>query len=182
MADIETDKVDAWKMMDLARGDEFFDSEYDASRTLLDRIRQSPINKTKVAIQTKVTDVVQALDTELKIYAEANSKWLVEGVICAVGESANGDLDYSICGPTGCGGWFNTSIDNAKNAVTVVGSATEITQALTSTPVLLPIRAYVTVGSTAGFIGLSWAQNASHADDVSIDVGSFLTFMRAETS
>lgn len=179
---IDPDQRDAAKLIDAAKGGELLSTDYLESRTSSDRMRQTPVNKSKTADTTRVSTVTIAMDPDLVTYAEANSRWLVRGMISILGESTNGDCDFTLLGPTGSAGFFKVDASTAKNNAGPAGTHTEVTQATDTTAVARAIEGIVTVGSTAGNIGLGWAQNASHVDDVIVQAGSFLTFMRMENS
>lgn len=172
MAEIDSDQRHAFRTESLGKGDELYETAYLNSLTAEDLLRMVPVNKSKLADTTRVTVTAVAIDPDLQLTVEANSRWKVTGLLSVVGESANGDFDYTLSGPAGVGGVFHSG----TNTRTAVG--TEVTQATDATAILVPIQGIITVGATAGAIGLFWAQNASHADDQILQAGSYLSFAR----
>lgn len=173
MVEVDSEHRDAARVQSVRKEAEFYSALYQESITEGDLLRMIPITKSKTAATTRVSTTTIAADPDLVLYSEADARWKVEGLLFVVGESANGDFDYTLNGPTGVGGFFNVAGGTTKVAV-----GTEVTQATDTTDVCLHVRGIITVGSTAGNIGLWWAQNASHADDQILSAGSFLTFAR----
>lgn len=182
MADIDQDQMDQFFQKPIAKGSEFFDEMYDASISMIDLLRMCPITKSKTADTTRVSTTTIAMDPTLYMHAPANSRYRVKIQFSVLGESTNGDLDFTLLGPTGSSGWFRVDGATTKSAAGPAGTHAEITQATDTTAVVRTLEGVIVLGSTAGDIGLGWAQNASHADDVIIQAGSFISFMQTMES
>ena len=116
-------------------------------------------------------------DDELKFSAEANSTYFVRVKGIAFSAGSNGDLRNTWSVPSGATGVHANRLlagqDLLPLGISIMTALSDISDGDFIEP-----TAIITIGSTAGEVALSWAQNLTNATPTTVKKGTILEFVK----
>ena len=125
---------------------------------------------TKSADETRVSDIVQTADSELKFQANPNKNYFVM-LFLANNSPAAADFDYAWSVPSGSAVFIDSTWDANTNQ-TLDDWTAEQFLAGAAADVAIIVYGMIRIGVTGGEVNLTWAQNVSNAGNTSVLKGS----------
>jgi len=131
----------------------------------------------KTADESVTSSITLQDDDELKFSADANSVYWVRVKGIAFSASQTPDFKNTWSVPSGATGVHIFRLLSGQDLVTL---GTSVMTALTDTidGDFIEPTAIITIGSTAGEVTLSWAQNTSDATATTVKKGTILEFVK----
>ncbi len=159
-------------------------SESASNKPTLTVIHYGPIETHQSSISRKEADESITSSTNLQdvlsVAAEANKKYIIEGVVFATSTSADPGIKIAFTAPSGVTmdlGYIAssvTSLTTVGELLETPGSASTGIPLAANAPVVIKISGTMEVGGTGGALTLQWAQNNSDSAAVTLKEGSYL--------